>query len=62
MPPSKKKDRNMTQIQLRIEDSLKEQFQEAAEKMSLPLSAWIRVKLIETLKHEKDEERKRQEG
>jgi len=53
LPPEKEK--KMSHIQIRIEESLKQKCQRAASELSLPLAAWIRLKLIEALRA--DEER-----
>lgn len=54
---TKKKEKHMTQIQLRIEDKLKKQFQAAADRRSLPLSAWIRVCCLDALKQQREGEK-----
>lgn len=44
------KEKKMTHIQIRIEESLKDQVQREASELGLSLSAWIRMKIIESLR------------
>jgi antitoxin component of RelBE/YafQ-DinJ toxin-antitoxin module len=51
------KEKKMSHIQIRIEESLKKRCQQAAANLSLPLAAWIRVKLIEALQESEEDSR-----
>ena len=54
IPLSPEKEKKMSHIQIRIEESLKQKCQRAASELSLPLAAWIRLKLIEALRAEEE--------
>lgn len=58
-PKLKEDNKKMTNIQIRIEDALKREIQAAVQQdHGLPLSSWLRMKIVEYLRERAEKKEK----